>query len=236
MILTYQRVSTLEQAEDGTTSLGEQARKCRAIAQLRGAATFDVVEYVDKGVSGSIPLANRPAGERLMADVKKGDVVVASKLDRLFRSAIDALQIAQEFQKRGIELILVDIGTEPVNGNGAAKLFFSMLSVFAEFERERIAERMADGRRGKRAKGGHLGGAAPYGYRVVGEKREARLEPVESEQEIIRQIKNMWFRADNPPVVVERLAKTKGLRDRAGSPFRIVQLKRIANALERIVL
>ena len=46
-------------------------------------ATF----FVEAGVSGSVPLAERPEGKRLLEVVKPGDVVITPKLDRMFRSA-----------------------------------------------------------------------------------------------------------------------------------------------------
>ena len=234
MILSYSRVSTTDQAADGTTSLSEQRRKNKAVAAYRGTTeSFDIVEYRDEGVSGSIPLAQRPAGSRMMADAQSGDVICASKLDRLFRSAVDALRTVQELKSRGVDIILADIGMEPVSGNGTAKLFFSMLSVFAEFERERIAERMQDAKKAKRKTGGHVGGSAPYGYRVVGAKRESRLEIDPAEQEIVKTVKKLW--CGQYPAVAAKQAEEMGLRDRAGHPFRITQLKRIALSRERPV-
>ena len=197
-----------------------------ATSPATGLATFDIAEYVDPGVSGSLPLGERPSGKEMLESAKPGDCVVACKLDRLFRSAIDALRTAEELRERGVDLILVDMGTEPVTGNGAAKLFFGMLSIFAEFERERITERTISGRQAKRLTGGHLGGSPPFGYTTCGEGRQSKLVPVEAELKIVATIKNLW-RTDTP-ASVERKANQLGLRDRAGSPFRINQLKRIA--------
>ena len=61
-------------------------------------------------------------------------------------------------------------------------MFFGMLALVAQFERERIAERTAEGRVAKRKAGGHIGGTAPFGFRKVGEGRAARLEPVPEQQ------------------------------------------------------
>lgn len=226
MILSYARVSTVEQAADGSTSIGEQQRKNKAIAQLRGSDAFSVAEYVDPGISGSVPLADRPFGGQMLADAKPGDCIVAVKLDRLFRSAIDALRTAEQLRERGIDLILVDMGTEPVTGNGAAKLFFGMLSIFAEFERERITERTVSGRIAKRHAGGHLGGSPPYGWQVEGEGRQSKLVAIEAEQVTIAVIKKLWH--EHTPASACREALRLGLKDRAGSPFRINQLQRIA--------
>jgi DNA invertase Pin-like site-specific DNA recombinase len=68
-------------------------------------------------VSGSIPVAERPARGALFAKLRKGDAVIAPKLDRLFRSALDALQTVQAFRERGFSLHLLDLGGD-ISGNG----------------------------------------------------------------------------------------------------------------------
>src|SRR6266702_1582982 len=117
MILSYVRCSTEEQAAEGTTTLAKQERKNRGFAMMRGVDSFDIVNYVDAGVSGSIPMCDRPEGGRMLDDMKAGDLVVAAKLDRIFRSALDALQTVEKFKERGVDLVLLDIGTDPVNQN-----------------------------------------------------------------------------------------------------------------------
>lgn len=232
MILAYSRVSTLEQAASGTTSLAEQQRKTKALAMMRGADQFDYMTYIDAGVSGSIPLAERPAGAKLLEEAVKGDTIVASKLDRIFRSASDALVTVEMLAKRKVDLILIDMGVEPVTSNGAAKLFFSMLAAFAEFERTRIAERMTDGRRGKKERNGHLGGLAPYGFKVEGRGREATLQPVEEEQIVMRKARYLWSRHD--PAEVLRLLTNQGFRSRTGKVFQIVQVQRLVEGAKRL--
>lgn len=230
MILCYCRVSTLEQARDDATSIATQIKHGKAIATLRNANSYDFQTYVDEGVSGSLPLASRPEGARLLVDAKKGDCIVASKLDRLFRSASDALATAEVFKKSGINLILVDMGTEPVTSNGAAKLFFGMLALVAEFERERIAERMADGRKGKRERGGHTGGRDPYGYRVVGRGRAATLVPDPGEQVLLSRINELRGKRRRPYDVCKDL-NAEGFVTRSGKPWQEIQVQRI---MERV--
>jgi DNA invertase Pin-like site-specific DNA recombinase len=225
MIIAYARVSTVEQAADGTTSIAEQIRKGKAIADLRGTSSFDFVTFIDEGISGSVPLKHRPAGKEMLESAAKGDVIVASKMDRLFRSASDALNTAEALKERGIDLVLVDMGTSPVTENGTAKMFFGMLALVAEFERGRIAERMGDGRRGKRSRGGHLGGVAPYGYRVVGDKRLAVLEPVPEEQPILNEVLALSKKLTSWKITKQ--LNEKGYKNRNGEPFECYQIKRI---------
>lgn len=228
MILTYTRVSTTEQAKDGTTSLAEQERKCRGIAMALGAKPFDIADYSDPSVSGSIALRFRPAGAQLFADAKSGDTVIAAKLDRLFRSASDALVTVEELQKRGVNVILADIGMEPVTSNGMAKLLFSLLSTFAEFERSRIMERMTEGRAAKRAKGGPLG-TAPYGFKIVGKGPASTLVPDEREQEVLAAVKELNGRFERKRI--SRYLRKKGFVSRAGKPFKPTQVQRM---MERV--
>lgn len=224
MILSYIRVSTVEQVEG--TSPAEQERKNWAIAQLRGAKTkFDVSAYVDDGVSGSIPLAQRPEGQRLLADAKAGDVVIASKLDRLFRSAIDALTTTQDLQKRGVDVILADISVEPLSQSATAQLFFTLLAAFAQFERSKIHERTTDGRRAKKARNGHIGGLAPYGYRKVGEGKQAILEPIEEEQQVLELARTLAKQGRLS--YVTRELNRRGLRTRTGREFQFIEIQRM---------
>jgi putative DNA-invertase from lambdoid prophage Rac len=176
-VFGYARVSTAEQAADDRASLAEQERRIRGAAMMLegkiGETTPQMVR--DEGVSGSVPLKKRKHGGPLMAQLQAGDWLIAAKLDRLFRSAEDALVVARELQERKVHLILVDLGSDPVTGNGISKLFFTLLAAIAEFERTRVLERMNEGRAGKAKRGGHIGGDAPYGYRVEGAGKAARL-------------------------------------------------------------
>ncbi len=174
------RVSTAEQAADDRSSLDTQRRKILAAAELAGLAVDEIIE--EAGVSGSRPLAERPAGSPLLARLRKGDTLIVAKLDRAFRNAADALATAEQLKAQKIDLIVADMGSEPVTQNGVSRMFFGMLALVAEFERERIRERLSDGRGAKRAAGGHIGGTAPFGYRKVGVGRAARLEPVPEQQ------------------------------------------------------
>ena len=226
MMLGYVRVSTAEQAAKNTTSLQAQEQVIRGVAMTRGATGFDVQIFSDPGVSGSIPIEQRPAGKELLALAKKGDVICAAKLDRMFRSASDALNTAEDLKARGVHLILFDIGADPVTANGMAKCFFTMASAFAELERYRISERMETGREQKRQKQGHLGGIAPYGYRVEGKARDSKLIPAPEEQPIVEEI--LALANDHySSWKITHILKDKGYTNRIGKEFECYQVKRI---------
>lgn len=187
MIYGYTRVSTQEQASDDKTSLEDQTRRIDGAAMVLG-ATIEKV-YSDPGVSGSIPLFGRDGGRALHQALKPGDTIIAARMDRMFRSAVDALNTIDQLRQMGVKVILVDIGIEPVTEGAVSRLFFTILAAFAEFDKYRIHERNMEGRRGKRSRGGFVGGQAPYGYRVLGQGSQAQLEEDEHEQQIIGRIR-----------------------------------------------
>lgn len=178
----YVRVSTAEQA--GGSSLEDQERKIRGVALIRGVELERL--FREAGASGSQPLEMRPTGRELYQALKPDDTLIVAKLDRAFRNAADAMSKADVWRKTGVNLIIADMGSDPVTGNGVAKMFFGMLALVAEFERDRILERTKDGRQAKAARGGHTGGTAPFGYRVVGAGKGAQLVALPEEHAAIQ--------------------------------------------------
>ena len=135
----YCRVSTVRQASEGE-SLDVQRRQIEGYAHMHGLTLDEVI--VEEGVSGSVPVSERPKGGALFAKLQRGDMVIAPKLDRLFRSALDALQMVDDLRKRGVSLCLLDLGGD-ISGNGLSKLFLTIAAAFAEAERDRIKERVS---------------------------------------------------------------------------------------------
>jgi putative DNA-invertase from lambdoid prophage Rac len=119
-------------------SLGVQERTIAGYAMMHG-MTVDHT-FVERGVSGAKPIGQRPEGAKLLGVLQPGEVVIAAKLDRLFRSALDALEVHAQFTKRGIGLHLIDLGGDIANG--LSKLFYTIAVAFAEAERDRIRERV----------------------------------------------------------------------------------------------
>src|SRR4051812_50158542 len=106
-VFGYCRVSTAAQAAEGE-SLEVQRRHLEGWALMQG-QPLDAV-FVERGVSGSVPLLERPEGGRLWARLRRGDTLVASKLDRLFRSALDALQAGEDLKGRGGSPVPLGLG------------------------------------------------------------------------------------------------------------------------------
>ena len=137
-----------------------------------------------------MPFHERPEGGKLWAELRKGDTLVASKLDRMFRSASDCLAVVEAFKARGVVLFLLDLngGADDVSGNGIARLFLTIVAAFAAFERDRIGERIRATKQAQKARGEYLGGRAPFGFVYDADKR---LEPVPEQQAVLRRIRKL---------------------------------------------
>lgn len=181
-IYGYTRVSTMQQADDGE-SLGVQQRQIEGWAHMQGEALGHL--YVERGVSGAVPIADRPEGSVMWARLRKGDVIVASKLDRLFRSALDALQTVEALKSMGVSLVMLDLGGD-ISGNGLSKLFLTIAAAFAEAEKDRIRERIVQVKQDQKSRGRYLGGKLPYGFLVVGDGELAADPEAAPVIEIIR--------------------------------------------------
>jgi putative DNA-invertase from lambdoid prophage Rac len=158
----YVRVSTDRQADDGE-SLGTQQRIIEGYAMMNGLALDKI--FIERGVSGSKPLGERPEGRRLLAALTAGDVAITPKLDRMFRSALNALDVLGQLKEREVALHIIDLGGD-VTGNGISKLVFTILSAVAEAERDRIRERIRDVKADQRKRQRYLGGIVPFGWKV----------------------------------------------------------------------
>lgn len=180
----YTRVSTDKQAEEGE-SLGTQERKIKGYAMQH---ELDVEQiFVEKGVSGSVPLQERPVGGQLLIKLQKGDVVITPKLDRMFRSAVDALKVLDELKKRGVSLHMIDLGGD-VTGDGISKLVFTILSAVSEAERDRIRERIRDVKSDQKKRNRFLGGTLPFGFVRT---KDGSLREHKQEQQAIRRMVRM---------------------------------------------
>ena len=142
------------------------------------------------GVSGPVPLADRPEGQRLLETIGKGDIVITAKLDRMFRSAADALVTLEELKGQGVALHMIDLGGD-VTGNGISKMVFTILAAVAEGERDRIRERIRDAKRHLAAQGVFGGGRRPFGFDIVQDGDVQRMVPNAPEQVVIERMKSM---------------------------------------------
>lgn len=195
---TYSRVSTAAQVEHGT-SLADQKRRTKASVVGRGWTWAG--HWSDAGESGA--KTDRPGLNALLAEVEAGrvDVIVATKIDRVSRSAVGFLNLVERLRKTGCHLVLMDEGID--TSTSAGELVASLLATVASFERERIRERSYEARRLAAVEGRFVTSTPPFGYRVVkatsGHGKRLEIDPGAAET-----IRFMYQR-----LVVDRMSTRK---------------------------
>lgn len=145
-VRAYLRVSTNDQATNGH---GLDAQRARINAESIQRDWPEFCWYVDGGESGKD--LDRPQMQRLLADMRRGDVLVVSKLDRLSRSLADFAMLLELAQKRGWTLVALDLGLDLSCPTG--RLVAGVMASVAAWEREAIGQRTADGLAAAKVKG-----------------------------------------------------------------------------------
>ena len=159
-VIGYMRVSTQEQADEGSSLEAQQAR-IKALCLVNDYQLSGL--YVDAGISGKDTMGREGLQNALKA-VKKGSAFVACSLSRISRSTRDMLTIADTLERKGADLVSLN---EKIDTTSAAgKMVFKMLAVLNEFERDLVSERTKAVLAHKKAKGEKYG-AVPFGYRDV---------------------------------------------------------------------
>jgi len=146
----YARVST----RNGQT-VENQLRQLNEVAGRMGWTIAAV--WTDEGISGSKGRDQRPGFDQMITAVNRRevDLVAAWSVDRLGRSLQDLIGFLADLQAKGCDLYLHQQGIDTSTPSG--RMLFQMLSVFAEFEREMIRERVVAGLERTKSKGTRLG-------------------------------------------------------------------------------
>ncbi len=142
----YARVSTHDQEPEN------QLQELRRYVTARG---WTGQEYVDRGVSGTKD--RRPALDRLMTDAtqRRVDAVVVWRLDRFGRNLRHLVTAIEDLTAAGVAF--VSMGESIDTSSPTGRLLLGVLGSFAEFERERIRERIHAGLARARRQGTRLG-------------------------------------------------------------------------------
>src|SRR5215218_288410 len=160
----YLRVSTEEQRERQTIETQRQF----ALRWLEQQGIDSARFYVDDGVSGTLPLEDRPAGRRVLEDANAGELasVVVYKIDRLGRDPLVTMQAASDLNHAGVVLRSMTETIDNLTPHGRFSLV--MLCGVAGFERDNIVARSIEGTERLARQGTWLGGIVPFGYVVFG--------------------------------------------------------------------
>lgn len=148
----YSRVSTDEQASSG---LGLAAQRT-AMEQAAAGRGWDLEWATDAGVSGSVPMAEREALAPVLTSLRRGDVLVVAKLDRLSRSLADFAALMDRSAREGWDLVALDLGVDTTTPTG--RFVANLMANVSQLERELIGQRTRDALAERKRQGARLGG------------------------------------------------------------------------------
>jgi len=209
----YVRVSTEEQAREGY-SIRAQEEKLRSYAVLKNWPVYGL--YVDEGISGK-DIDGRPEMKRLIADIAGGKVsnVLVHKIDRLTRSTKNLIELIDLFNQHDCAFNSLNEAIDTSSATG--RMFLKIVGIFAEFERENLAERLRFGFERKAREGFSLCTHAPYGYhRAKGEKL---LTIAPEEAEVVRRIFHMFLHDDYTQHQIARTLNSQSIGTKTGKTW-----------------
>jgi DNA invertase Pin-like site-specific DNA recombinase len=172
--------------------------------------------FVDAGTSGSLALADRPVLMEAVSALKRGDVLLVAKRDRLGRDVIEVAMIERLITKRGARIVsAAGEGTE--NDDPSGLLMRRLIDSFAEYERLIIGARTRAALAAKRRRRERVSGAIPYGYSLSVDGRS--LDPVDGEQRTLQTVRDLRAGGRSFQAIADALNRD-GARTRIGSAWR----------------
>lgn len=144
MIYGYARVSTTKQMKNGNSLTDQETALRKAGAETVVADDFTGTKM------------DRPEFSKLMKELKDGDTLIVTKLDRFARTVVEGVTTVRELIERGVTVRILNMGT--VENTPTGKVTLSVMLAFAEFERDMIIERTQTGKQIARENGKRVDG------------------------------------------------------------------------------
>lgn len=230
-VFGYARASTKKQVESPETQK-DIAQKYAAFHSLG-----DVTFFVDAAKSGKIAWQDREAGRELFRQLRPGDHVILTKLDRAFRRLADCVTVLERFERMGVKLHVCNLMGGALDlSSPMGRFLIHILAAFAELERAFISERTKDGLARRKAKNVAHCRFPGYGFRweirwIEGKRTKVAVRDDE-ERNVMRSILT-WRMQDQPlswKQISDHLQYTLKIKTKDGSTWDVNRVRRACEA------
>ena len=211
-------------------SMDSQIRRCISLCEMRD---WEYEIYQDFDISGAT--LDRPDFERMMKDIhqNKYTALICYKLDRVSRSTSDFSNLIRELDEINVDFISIKENFDLSTPMGRAMMMIT--SVFAQLERETIAERVRDNMIDRAKLGKWNGGVVPIGYDSITEttqigdriKKSSKLVIDEYDSDIVREIFNNYLENGESIRSTAFYMNDSGFTTKNGSMWRSNQISRV---------
>lgn len=213
-------------------SIENQVEMCKKYGSNLGISEFEI--YEDEGFSAKN--TDRPQFQKLLSDIKKYKFthLICYRLDRISRNVADFSSTLEILNKYNVSFISIKEQFDTSTAMGRAMMNVS--AVFAQLERETIAERIKDNLRELSKTGRWLGGPAPVGYKSIevkndesGKSRKKHILEINSSEKEIPILVYELFLKHKSFQKVSRILESQGIYSRKGSVFSRELVKQLIN-------
>ena len=219
----YGRCSADENFEKGS-SIETQLSKATAYGVIKN---LTINKEITESISGTVKFNNRPMGLEIMNDLKRGDHIICSALDRFSRNTLDLLQVIEKFKRMKVNLHFTEFG-EVTGSDAMGSVFVKLLSVFAEFYSKQCSEKQKATKDRLKSQGKFFGGKKPFGYDI---DQNNYLIPCEKEQQVIRDMQLMRKKGTSYQKVADQITKTTRKKFPVSWVFKILNREGVSNGL-----
>ena len=172
----YGRVSHDEQSKYGF-SIENQIERLKEYAEKHNLVIVD--QYIDEGFSAGSK--KRPELQRMLGDLHRFELIIFTKLDRFTRNVLDANEMVNEFNRRGISIKAID---EDIDTSTADGMFdFNLKVSLAQRELAKGSERIKTVFEYKVKHGQPISGNVPVGFKIETSEDGKKKVVIDEEQE-----------------------------------------------------
>jgi len=140
--------------------------------------------FRDSNCNWALGFSKRENGKHLLGLLQAGDVLLCSRLERIFSSSHEAVKLINKLREKSVELHIVELDGDITSPRFKVN-FEKIATIFSRLEKRKSAERIKSVKQRQRKQGRYLGGSRPFGYMI---HENGRLIENHVEQRVLRKI------------------------------------------------